>query len=38
MVDGIIDSVDMSLSRFQEIVKDKEACRAALHGVIESQT
>ena len=38
MVDGIIDSVDMSLSRFQETVKDKEACRAALHGVIESQT
>ena len=35
---GIIDSVDMSLSKLQEIVKDREAWRAAVHGVIKSQT
>ena len=31
--DGIIDSMDMSLSKFLEIVKDREACRAVVHGV-----
>ena len=35
---GIIDSMDMSLSKFQEIVKDREAWSAAVHGVSKSQT
>ena len=34
---GIIDSMDMSLSKLQEIVKDMEACHAAVHGVTKSQ-
>ena len=34
----ITDSMDISLSRLREIVKDKEACRAAVHGVTNSQT
>ena len=38
MVNDIIDSVDMSLSKFLEIVKDREAWRAAVHGVSKSQT
>ena len=37
-MDGIIDSVDMSLSKLQEIVKDRGAWRAAVHGVPKSWT
>ena len=35
--DSIIDSMDMSLSQLQEIVKDREAWSAAVHGVTESR-
>ena len=36
-LDGITDSIDISCSRFQEMVTDREAWRAAVHGVAKSQ-
>ena len=37
-LDSITDSMDMSLSKLQKIVKDREAWHAAVHGVTKSQT
>ena len=37
-LNGVIDSMDVNLSKFQETVKDREAWRATVHGVAKSQT
>ena len=37
-LDGVTDLMDMSLSDLQELVMDREACRAAIHGVTKSRT
>ena len=37
-LDGVTDSMDMNLSKFRELVMDREAWRAAVHGITKSQT
>ena len=37
-LDGIMDSLDLRLSKFREVVKDRETWRAAIHGVAKSRT
>ena len=37
MVDGITDSIHMSVSKLRQTVKDREACRAAVHGIATAE-